>query len=339
MISTYVRYREKSGQNIPFAPPLPSPKSTEELSPRQRLHWGLWRWGLPLWGAVGGHLYTTRRPLMLIGCHHSGTTILANLISQHPDLIEWSEAPEVWTPDDAFLNWSVLAHPPLPQPFLFDLESYRRTKEAHGQYIAHIRRAFTFFAVTRLKRRFLNKNPHLCISVPYIDAAFPDAFYIHIRRNGYAVVQSLLKSWRGALAAASQPENPWAKLHGAIDPVYFDDPLALVRLCARYWQQMDAEASAALANMPGRVYSTTYESICAEPEHILRQVFAQAGLDPNRYDWAQLRQPTRRPWNRMLPMENRNFKYRERLTPAEIDAITQEVGETLAAYGYLDHAD
>lgn len=335
MSSTYLRYREHVGRYVPFPPPMHSPKDTSPLTLKQQIHLLGWRLALRVWPATVGRVYVSRRPIFPIGCHNSGTTILAFLIGQHPDIINWSEAPEVWAPDDAFLNWEVLPDPPLPQPFLFDMESYRRTVEQHGEYLPLIRNVFTIFAVSRLKKRFLNKNPHMTLSLPYIEAAFPDACYVHIRRNGYAVVQSLVSNWRPVL---NNPQAGWAKLRGVIDPCYFEDPLALVRLCARYWRDMDALALEFLDSLPdsSRVYRTTYEELCEKPEPILREIFAQMDLAPARYDWAQMQHPTKYPWNEHLPMENRNFKYRERLTKEEIQAITDEVGDVLDKYGYLD---
>jgi hypothetical protein len=286
--------------------------------------------------------YRPGPPFFLIGCHNSGTTILANLIGQHPAVANWSEAPEVWAPEGSFLNWSVLAAPPRPQPFLFDIKPYARTLETHGGDIPYIQRAFHLFAMTRRKARFLNKNPHISLSIPYIEAAFPNARYIYIRRNGYAVVQSLLSNWRPVLKEVADPArpSPWASLRQNLPPAYFDDPLALVRRCAHYWQELDDWAWRDLQALgdQSRVTYTTYEDICAEPEAILRGIFRQHGLQENRYDWGQLRQASRYPWTDMLPMENRNFKYRERLSAAEIAAITAEVGPALARHGYL-HSD
>ncbi len=336
MASTYLRYRERIGRYVPFPPPMHSPKDTSPLTLKHQIHLFGWRLALRVWPATIGRFYVSRRPIFPVGCHNSGTTILAFLIGQHPDIINWSEAPEVWTPDDhAFLNWEVLPTPPLPQPFLFDMDSYVRTVAQHGDSIPLIRHTFTIFAVSRFKKRFLNKNPHMTLSLPYIEAAFPDAYYVHIRRNGYAVVQSLVSNWRPVL---NNPQAGWAKLRDAIDPIYFKDPLALVRLCARYWRDMDARALAFLDSLPdqSRVYRTTYEELCEQPEKILREIFDRMELDPSRYDWEQMRHPTKYPWNENLPMENRNFKYRERLTRKEIQAITDEVGDTLDKYGYLD---
>jgi hypothetical protein len=151
----------------------------------------------------------------------------------------------------------------------------------------------------------------------------------------------LVSNWRPVLERISDPagtDDGWSKLRDAVDPVYFDDPLALVRLCARYWRNIDQHATDDLQALddPSRLYATSYEDICADPEKILREVLPQFDLNPQRYDWEQLRNPTRFPWTDMLPMENRNFKYRERLTRAEIDAVTAEVGDQLAAHNYLD---
>lgn len=327
MRSTYLRYQEQVGRYIPFAPPLHSPKDTSGIiTPWQRLNLWMWRVLLPVWPAS----VVVKRPVFLIGCHNSGTTILGRLIGKHLDMVNWSEAPEVWAPDNAFLSWGVLEEPLLPQPFLFDWDAYQRTLDQHSEHLPLIRKVFTIFAATHLRRRFINKNPHMTISIPYMQAAFPEACYVHIRRNGYAVVQSLLSNWRPVLQ-----KDAWPALREAIDPVYFEDPLALVRLCARYWEAMDERALADLAAVP-HVYYTSYEDICADPERVLREIFAQFGLNPKRFAWQQLQQPTRYPWTDMLPMENRNFKYRERLTPEEIQAVTDEVGATLAKYDYLD---
>jgi len=343
--STYLRYRAQTGRFIPFAPPLPSPKHTGALSPRQRLHLMGWRWLWPLWSMALGGRYKLHRPIFLIGCHNSGTTIFSRLIGQHRDVAHWSEAPEVWAPDDAFLNWSVMPEPPLDVPFLFDLRAYERTVADHAEFIPTIQRSFGFFAASRMRRRFLNKNPHMSISIPYIEAAFPDACYVYIRRNGYAVVQSLVSNWRPVLQRISDPSAPdtdaddgWGKLRDAIDPKFFDDPLELVRLCARYWRDIDDCAVNDLQALSdqSRVYYTSYEAICEDAEGILREVLPQLGLDAVRYDWDQLREPMRYPWTDMLPMENRNFKYRERLTGEEIDAVTEEVRDQLAAHDYLD---
>jgi hypothetical protein len=339
MESTYLRIRGQAGRAIPFPPPLPSPKHTGRLSRKQQAYLLLWRGLHRLYPATLGRIYRSPRPIFLIGCHNSGTTILANLIGQHPQIVNWSEAPEVWTPDDAFLNWSVMPTPPLPVPFLFDLTAYQRTPEQHGHFIPAIRNAFSLFALTRLKGRFLNKNPHISISIPYIEAAFPDARYVFIRRNGYAVVQSLLSNWRPVLKELQTPTqaSPWANLRQRLDPAYFDDPLQLVRQCARYWQTLDDWAWRDLQALSDqkRVYYTTYEAICESPEAILRQIFRQHGLEEKRFEWAQLHQPTRYPWTEMLPMENRNYKVWERLSQAEIEAITTEADTALARWGYL----
>lgn len=339
-ISAYQRHRERTGRAVPFPPPLPSPKHSGKLSLKQNLFLFGWDQALRAWSASLGRLYTSPRPIMLMGCHNSGTTILARLIAQHPAIVNWSEAPEVWGPDGTFLSWGVFDQPTLPTPFLFDPAAYTRNPDQHGHFIPSIRNAFSLYAALHGKRRFLNKNPHLCMSVPYIEAAFPDACYIHLRRNGYAVVQSLLSNWRPVLKQVQEaPESSgaWAKLRTAIDPIYFEDDLALVRLCARYWRDLDQAAENDLRALPAeRVYFSDYQSLCLEPRRVLSEIFEQFGLNPSRYNWAQLEKPSRYPWSEMLPMEDRNFKYRERLTRAEIDAISAEVSETLAQYGYLD---
>ncbi len=327
MGSRYIAYRERIGRYVPFAPPVPSPKNTHPLTLKQHLHlWG-WRAALRVAHPGLGRVYYAPQPVLPIGCHNSGTTILTDLIARHPAIVNWSEAPEVWAPDDAFLSWGVLAQPAQAQPFLFDPLAYQRIEADHAAYIPLIRDVFTLFALSRGRRRVISKNPHLSVSVPYVYATFPAGRFVHIRRNGYAVVQSLLSNWRPVLesVAAGTASGEWAQLHDALDPVYFDDPLALVRRCAAYWCELDDLATRDLDALPAeQVYTTTYETLCAEPESTLRVILQHVHLNPARY-----------PWVGMPAMDNRNYKFRERMTSAEIDAVTEVAGDKLAAYGYL----
>ncbi len=330
MSSRYLAYQAQVGRAIPFPPPVPSPKNTHPLTAKQHLYLLGWRAGLRLAHPWVGRRAAGWRPVFPVGCHNSGTTILADLIARHPAIVNWSEAPEVWAPDNAFLSWGILPEPTAAQPFLFDPLAYERDPQTHAAALPWIRSVFGLFALSRGRRRFLNKNPHMTINVPYLAAAFPAARYVYIRRNGYAVVQSLLSNWRPVLESvrAGTASGTWAQLREALPAAYFDDSLAWVRRCAAYWCEMDDHAARDLAALPAeQVYSTDYETLCAAPGDTLRAILQHCGLDPARYPWAT-----------MPALENRNYKYRERLTAAEIDTITEVAGAHLARYGYLHAA-
>src|SRR5687767_8932943 len=61
-----------------------------------------------------------RRPIFIIGCARSGTTLVNSLFAAHPEVAVWSEANDVWDP--SWYPWrdSGSARPPLelePQEF------------------------------------------------------------------------------------------------------------------------------------------------------------------------------------------------------------------------------
>jgi hypothetical protein len=46
------------------------------------------------------------------------------------------------------------------------------------------------------RRRFLDKTPESCLRVPYLDALFPDATFVFLRRRAATTVNSLVEAWK-----------------------------------------------------------------------------------------------------------------------------------------------
>ena len=45
------------------------------------------------------------------------------------------------------------------------------------------------------KRRFVDKTPESCLRIPYLDALFPDAAFVFLRRRAADNVSSLIEAW------------------------------------------------------------------------------------------------------------------------------------------------
>jgi len=59
-------------------------------------------------------------------------------------------------------------------------------------------RAYVYTAIGLFVRgrRFVDKTPPNCLRIPYLDALFPDASYVFLRRRGADNVNSLIEAWR-----------------------------------------------------------------------------------------------------------------------------------------------
>ncbi|HEX2241438.1 MAG TPA: sulfotransferase, partial [Actinomycetota bacterium] len=129
--------------------------------------------------ALGGRL---ERPIFIVGAPRSGSSLLHSVLVASRQIGHWSgEAHEVWEADHhpAFRQWSSNV-----------LEATDATPEA----VARIRRQF--FLATGPRKRFLEKTPRNSLRIPFIETIFPDALFIHLKRDGRDNVNSLINAWR-----------------------------------------------------------------------------------------------------------------------------------------------
>jgi hypothetical protein len=116
---------------------------------------------------------TVRAPILVIGSHRSGTSMMSRALGLHEDVGYWEEPRHVWA-------WG---------------HNYRgddrlEARDATPRVARHIRNTFARFLAESGRPRFLEKTPSNCLRLPFIHAVFPDARYIHIYRDGRAVVRS-----------------------------------------------------------------------------------------------------------------------------------------------------
>src|SRR5205823_9436338 len=72
-----------------------------------------------------------------------------------------------------------------------DLPAARFSSHEVGpEDITRRERKVLYFAIDRVAagRRYLDKAPRNCLRVPYLDAMFPGAWFVHLKRDGRAAV-------------------------------------------------------------------------------------------------------------------------------------------------------
>lgn len=114
-----------------------------------------------------------RQPILVIGTHRSGTTLLGRALGHHPEVAYWEEPRHVWSrghhfrPDDRL-----------------------EASDATPRLRAAIRRRFARWLAREDRPRLAEKTPSNCLRLPFLQEIFPDAYFVHIFRDGRAVVHS-----------------------------------------------------------------------------------------------------------------------------------------------------
>lgn len=257
----------------------------------------MWR---PFWG--GQRL---DRPIFMIGCPRSGTSISSQLFARHPQIADLSEAGEVWDP-------SHYADP--------EADHYWRAADVTPRESARLHDRFEFARRVRRRERFFNKHPRNSVRTEYLRVVFPDAYFIHVIRDGRPVVRSLLEMIErepqrkaAPMGAFCKPPN-WREL-------LRDDP---VEQAALQWREIVRYVLDQRDALGDRYHEYRYEDLCADTRGVLGRAFAFAGL---RTDQDVLRRLPE-----ALPL--RSQAWRQAFSTRQIDTIERVQAPLLRHLGY-----
>lgn len=270
------------------------------------------------------------RPIFVVGCPRSGTTMLSLMIHAHPRLAMPPESRfllRVWRRRDRFGDLST----PAQRRALARACTNRKSRIEHlgldrKQTRARILAApptlgsafgavFAAYAEAHGKARWGDKRPAYYAEVDLLLRLFPDAQIVHILRDGRANVASL-------------STMPW----WPTDSVGSMATWAMAEYCARRDQRrLPADA----------FHLVRYESLVADPRPVLEQLCAFLGED---FDEAMLAPqqvadvvPARKYWHRNVRGDvstARVQSWQRELAPWEIGLMETVLGRTLRRHGY-----
>jgi hypothetical protein len=271
------------------------------------------------------------RPVLLVGCPRSGTTLLSVILHAHPRI--------AMPPETRFLFPVYRRRNSFGD--LTEVKNRRRLARritGRGSRFVHLgldRRAvireivngaptvgsamaivWREFARSRGKERWGEKRPLYWQQMDWLMRLFPDAQVVHLIRDPRSCVTSLLdvKWWRGGFQSALTT-----------------------------WTLSDRELRHFGERAPqGSYYALRFEDLLTEPRDELTKLCKFLGED---FDEAMLEfagaasdiVPERKVWHSLThePLDpTRGERWRERLTPSDVAVIEAVAGDAMKHHGY-----
>ncbi|TDD71776.1 sulfotransferase [Actinomadura darangshiensis] len=272
------------------------------------------------------------RPIFVLGCPRSGTTLLQQMLHSHRRIAFPSETRFVHTsyaarhefgdlerPENrrALAEWITKGEDTKFKVLKLDtadvVEEIVHAPPTLGSALATVFRAY---ARRHGKPRWGDKRPSYFRRVPTLRRMFPDAQFVHLVRDGRDAVSSLTRM-------------PW-----------FDGDIYAAALTWR--EAVDTGRRLQTRLGPGTFYEFRYEDLVAEPEDALVKLCAFLGeeYDPEMtkaYQHARQTVPSTRIWH-LNTHEAANTRHigawRERMEDWEADLVEHVLADRLLQHGY-----
>lgn len=295
------------------------------------------------------------RPIIVVGAPRSGTTLVFNSFAARPDLawfsqhlsrlpgwpsvtvltrlasgglrksIDRSDRRRRWReklrvgPSEAYGVWERYCGERFLYDFLLD-------ERADDEQVRAVRELVAKLLRYQGRDRFATKITGPA-RIGYLTSIFPDARFLHVIRDGRAVVRSLLDvhfwggtwrerepAWKGGLSEAELER--WRELG--------EPPLALAAL---QWRAIVRSARAEAERLaPDRYAELRYEDFVASPEDVLERMTEFCEL------------PRSREAHRFLAgrvdLRDMNYRWREAFDTTEVGLLEELIGDELESLGY-----
>lgn len=282
------------------------------------------------------------RPIFVIGCGRSGTTLLFNLLSNHPDVAETTGYPD----GEDHIGW--VKHGDCVMAGVGNVNSPMYEGGINGfHYCLHMtERDVTpeikasmhdYYWHDVLKKnqtkRALNKTSHLSNKIGYLLEIFPDAKVVHIVRDCKAVVASwlavmedhpsLVVYWPEekypCLWLMPRPTSATAARLLATNERFY--PGGSGKLFIEYWKSINLGIGEQFLGRESQLLRVKYEDLITSPSETLSEINNFCELEPYEYSVDHL-------------LGNTSEKFRHLISSDLDTAIAEAVAEANKQLGY-----
>jgi hypothetical protein len=285
------------------------------------------------------------KPIFIIGSGRSGTTILFKLLSIHPDVCWFSNYMDMSPKHSIFaiLNrsldfpvigtWikkSIITRKPLvvfPQPVEAGNIYHSYCGFAHSKKTTELdltlemenkfKNIIKNLLMYTKKSRFLSKQTANNQRIRIIQKLFPDAYYIHIIRDGRAVANSFFHVvwW----------ENMEIWWLGYTPKKWVKKGKYPIELCGLHWKHNIEEILKNKHLFDNRYIEIQYEELVENTKNCINKITEFCELSwPNRY-------------KRIIPdkLFTMNYKWKKELSKKQKEILTKILNKELKKFGYI----
>lgn len=232
------------------------------------------------------------RPIFIIGCNRSGTTLLFRNLSMHPDM--WSLYVE--SQDEFYRRWPIdpqlgdrVVDPPSAE--VSDQLSRDLYRAAHNKERFRDTPLLGMIPPKLLQRplgvlwkrppiRLVEKTPANALRIPMLARVFPDALFLFIVRRGEDVVSSLMEGWKNWSGTEGREAWRYSKWHYLVPPGWQEwTGRPLEDICTFQWTSSTETAKQDLDRWaPDRYLELRHEDLIADPVSGYRRITEFCGL-------------------------------------------------------------
>ena len=253
-----------------------------------------------------------KKPLFILGCPRSGTTLLASLLNNtdYGRPVETHFITKYFRKLDSYGDISIKRNlnrllrdilnerPVMQWKLKVDIDRFYNQLE-NFTYSEVVNKLCFMMAEKKGFKSWGDKTPRYIFDLDIIYKLFPESKYLYIVRDGRDVALSLMNV-------------PWGPKN--------------IYTCAEYWKKCNADNSTLdeLGNS-GKFYFLRYEDLLDQSERILPEIYHFLGED---YDQAKIKDLTRR-----IKKGNYN-KWKKRMSPRQVEMFEMVAANTLKRLGY-----
>ncbi|MCH2059738.1 MAG: sulfotransferase [Verrucomicrobiales bacterium] len=288
------------------------------------------------------------RPIFIVGIGRCGSTIFHRILCEHPR-VSWLTSCADWNPAKPARNRWVMEM--ADWPLLGSLMRRVYPSECYRFWEHHcpgFRRPFRDLTQGDLTERSRirvrdalgsipsKKRPRLSMKITgwprlgLLTSIFPEAKFIHIRRDGRSVANSFMNvpwwwGWRG-------PENwRWGQLPAHYKAEWESHDRSYVALAGIQWKiYMDAFEAAGKLVPQSQLLDVSYEDLCKDPSVVYARVLEFCGLSESAI------------FSRALEgfsLVDTGTKWRRHLSEAQQNILNEVLSQHLEKHGYPVNAD
>ena len=240
--------------------------------------------------------------LFLVGCYNSGTTLLAELLSRHPEVRSLPTEGHFIT--DQFVKDFAIG---VPRMWVERESVFRLNENDAGPDAIRIKKEWGMRARGR-GRVFVEKSPPNSARTRWLQAHFREAYFVALVRNGYAVAEGITRKG---------------------DPKHLDEGWP-IDMSARQWARGN-EVLLEDAEHLDHFMWLRYEDLCEDPGAAIARIAEFVGLE--RTDGVY--EPgTFAIHERNESIKNMNARSIEKLTREQIDVVNTVAGDMLRHFDY-----